>query len=188
MGCGALPHTPAGSKAPAPHFDAHCWQEGKALQPFPSSSNSVLGSSRVKVKLRGRLRRTLTLHRAADELHRSSHDAAERGARGTAGAAPPRIRSAQGEALAPCSVSSSISYPDRGRGSPCPSAQRRAWVKRAARGAKPLLLEAGGLAPARGGGDSVPTNLEGSAQRVGLAPAKYSLEYLDKSKFDGKIL
>ena len=104
------------------------------------------------------------------------------------GAAPPRIRSAQGEALAPCSVSSSISYPDRGRGSPCPLPSGERGVKRSARGEALLLEVQGALLPARGGGDSVPTNLEGSAQRVGVAPAKYSLEYLDKSKFDGKIL
>ena len=100
-GCGALPHTPAGSKAPAPHFDAHRWQEGKACSLSPSS-NSVLGSSRVKVKpLRGRLRRTLTLHRAADELHRSSHDAAERGARGTAGGSAPEDKERAGRSPLP---------------------------------------------------------------------------------------
>lgn len=44
-------------------------QEGKALQPFPSSSDSVLGALRVKVKpLRGRLRRALTLHRACPAI------------------------------------------------------------------------------------------------------------------------
>ena len=75
------------------------------MQPFPSSSNSVLGSSRVKVKpLRGRLRRTLTLHRAADELHRSSHDAAEGVRAVPQGGSAPEDKSAQGEA--PCLVAS----------------------------------------------------------------------------------
>ena len=179
---GFAPH-PSREQSPLhPILTLTAGQEGKALQPFPSSSNSVLGSSRVKVKpLRGRLRRTLTLHRAADELHRSSHDAAERGARGTAGGSAPRIRSAQGEAPCPCSVSSSISYPDRGRGSPAPLPNGERGVKaRSARGEAPLAGVQGALLPARGSGDSVPTNLERVARSVGAAPAKYSLEYLDK--------
>ena len=139
-GCGALPHTPAGEQSPLhPILTLTAGQEGKpcSLSPLRATASWVRHASRSS-RCAVRLRRTLTLHRAADELHRSSHDAAERGARGTAGAAPPRIRSAQGEAPAPCSVSSSISYPDRGRGSPAPLPNGERGVKaRSARGESP---------------------------------------------------
>ena len=75
---GASPHTPHPRKdlrpslppqggIPIPFYRSPLGRREKPLS-FPSSSDSVLGASRVKVKpLRGRLRRTLTLHRAADE-------------------------------------------------------------------------------------------------------------------------
>ena len=77
-------------------------------------------------RFRGRLRRTLTLHLSFSGKDRSSHDAAERGARGTAGGSAPEDKERAGrKPLAPCSVSSSISYCHRGKGealSSCPAA------------------------------------------------------------------
>ena len=151
-GCGALPHTPAGEQSPLhPILTLTAGQEGESLAAFPLFEQQRPGFvTRQGQAAARRLRRTLTLHRAADELHRSSHDAAERGARGTAGGSAPRIRSAQGEAPCPCSVSSSISYPDRGRGSPAPLPNGERGVKaRSARGEAPLA-GCRGLAPCQG--------------------------------------
>ena len=108
-------------------------------------------------------------------------DAAERGARGTAGgSAPEDRRRAQGEAPCPCSVSSSISYPDRGRGSPAPLPNGERGVARSARGEAPFAGSAGGLAPCQGQWGQRPHKSRRVARSVGAAPAKYSLEYLDK--------
>ena len=66
-------------------------------------------------RFRGRLRRTLTLHLSFSGKDRSSHDEAERGARGTAGRSP-RIRSAQGEAPCPLQRDQPHKLPRQGQG------------------------------------------------------------------------
>ena len=163
-GCGALPH-PSREQSPLhPILTLTAGQEGKpcSLSPLRATASWVRHASRSS-RCACRLRRTLTLHRAADELHRSSHDAAERGARGTAGGSAPEDKEARRAKPLACSVSSSISYPDRGRGSPAPLPSGERGVKaRSARGESPSCWKCrGALLPARGSGDSVPTNLEG---------------------------
>ena len=52
-------------------------------------------------RFRGRLRRTLTLHLSFSGKDRSSHDAAERGARGTAGGSAPEDKERAGRSPLP---------------------------------------------------------------------------------------